>query len=65
VRITGWGLLDELMEPDLDPLRGRDDFHKLLAGRQTRDKAQAAKEGPGGAKSVRISFFECSTRPAP
>jgi hypothetical protein len=32
------------MEPDLDPPRGRDEFHKLLAERQTRNKARAAKE---------------------
>jgi serine/threonine-protein kinase len=28
---AGWGLLDELKEPDFDALRGRDDFKKLLA----------------------------------
>src|SRR5262249_9229702 len=29
--IAGWGLLEELKEPDFDALRGRDDFKKLLA----------------------------------
>jgi hypothetical protein len=28
---AGWGWPDELKEPDFDPLRGRDDFKKLLA----------------------------------
>jgi len=28
---AGWAQLDELKEPDFDPLRGREDFKKLLA----------------------------------
>jgi serine/threonine-protein kinase len=28
---AGWGWPDELKDPDFDPLRGRDDFKKLLA----------------------------------
>ena len=28
---AGWGRYDELKEPDFDPLRGREDFKKLLA----------------------------------
>ena len=28
---TGWARRDELKEPDFDPLRGREDFQKLVA----------------------------------
>src|SRR5262249_21606997 len=28
---AGWGQWDELKEPDFDPLRGREDFKKLLS----------------------------------
>ena len=28
---AGWAQLDELQEPDFDPLRNREDFKKLLA----------------------------------
>jgi hypothetical protein len=28
---TGWGLTNELKEPDFDAIRGRDDFKKLVA----------------------------------
>jgi hypothetical protein len=27
---AGWARVDELQEPDFDPLRGREDFKKLL-----------------------------------
>ena len=36
---AGWGLTRELKEPDFDPLRGRDDFKKLVAEME-------AKAGP-------------------
>jgi hypothetical protein len=29
--IAGWGLLDEVKEPDFDALRKGDDFQKLVA----------------------------------
>jgi serine/threonine protein kinase/tetratricopeptide (TPR) repeat protein len=41
---AGWGWPDELKEPDFDALRGRDDFQKLLAEVEARQKARAAKK---------------------
>lgn len=41
---AGWNQLNELKEPDFDPLRGRDDFKKLLADLETRNKGKAAKK---------------------
>jgi tetratricopeptide (TPR) repeat protein len=41
---AGWGWPDELKEPDFDALRGRDDFQKLLAEWEARNKARAAKK---------------------
>jgi hypothetical protein len=41
---AGWSWPDELKEPDFDALRGRDDFQKLLAELETRNKSKAAKK---------------------
>ena len=41
---AGWSWPDELKEPDFDALRGRDDFQKLLAELETRNKGKAAKK---------------------
>ena len=38
---AGWALPSELREPDFDPLRGRDDFQKLLAEVEARSGTQA------------------------
>jgi tetratricopeptide (TPR) repeat protein len=35
---AGWGQNDELQEPDFDPLRGREDFKKLLAEPKARSE---------------------------
>jgi serine/threonine-protein kinase len=40
---AGWDRPSELKEPDFDALRGRDDFKKLLAELEMRNKAKAAK----------------------
>jgi tetratricopeptide (TPR) repeat protein len=41
---AGWNKPDALEEPDFGSLRGRDDFKKLLAELEARDKAKAAKK---------------------
>lgn len=41
---AGWNQPNDLKEPDFDALRGWDDFKKLLAEPETRDKAKAAKK---------------------
>jgi hypothetical protein len=41
---AGWAVRDGLKEPDFDPLRGREDFQKLLAEVEARNKAQAARK---------------------
>jgi hypothetical protein len=41
---TGWAAPSELKEPDFDALRSRDDFRKLLAEVETRNKGKAAKK---------------------
>jgi tetratricopeptide (TPR) repeat protein len=38
---AGWGKHDELKDPDFDPLRGREDFKKLLAELESRPKKEA------------------------
>jgi tetratricopeptide (TPR) repeat protein len=38
---AGWGWPDELKEPDIDPLRGREDFKKVLAEAEAKVKAAA------------------------
>jgi hypothetical protein len=43
---TGWNGPDELKEPDFDALRGWDDFKKLLAEVEARNKAKPAKKEP-------------------
>jgi hypothetical protein len=37
----GWGQYDELKEVDFDPIRGRDDFKKLLVELDARAKKEA------------------------
>jgi serine/threonine protein kinase len=41
---TGWSWPAELREPDFDALRGREDFKKLLAEVETRNKVKVAKK---------------------
>lgn len=41
---AGWNQPNEPKEPDFDALRSRDDFKKLLAELETRNKANAAKK---------------------
>jgi tetratricopeptide (TPR) repeat protein len=41
---AGWGWPDDLKEPDFDPLRGRDDFKKLVAEAEAKSRP---KEKPG------------------
>jgi hypothetical protein len=41
---TGCALPAELKEPDFDALRGRDDFKKLMAEVEERNKAKASKK---------------------
>jgi hypothetical protein len=45
---TGWAYPSELKEPDFDALRGRDDFQKLLAELEARNKATPAWISPSG-----------------
>jgi tetratricopeptide (TPR) repeat protein len=47
---AGWNWPNELKEPDFDPLRGRDDFQKLLAESEARNKSDTAKEKDAGSK---------------
>ena len=42
---SGWTLLDELKEPDFDPLRKRDDFQKLVKELEAK-AAPARRTGP-------------------
>jgi tetratricopeptide (TPR) repeat protein len=41
---AGWGWPDELKEPDFEPLRGRDDFKKLLAEVEAKDGVKAKQQ---------------------
>ena len=38
---AGWNVPDDLKEPGFDPLRGRDDFKKLLAELEARSGSKA------------------------